>query len=269
MMIIEWVVIATILLIVLCVLAAFFGQDKGQAGETQIYKVLERLEGQKAIIPNCYLPMRDGGTTEVDLILIHESGIYVIESKNYSGWIFGRENQKYWTQSLPSYGGQTEKHQFYNPLWQNETHARCLKSLLQNNNVSYYSYVVFGNDCEIKDLYLTNNKHRVTYCRYLLEEISENARNAGRCLSDEQINNFYTLLLNFTNASDEQKTKHVQEVYAKRYPVIQPDGTWTCPRCGGVLVERIAQRGSRAGNRFWGCSNYPKCKFIYDGKNMR
>ena len=124
MMIIEWIVIAVFLLIVLCILAAAFGQNKGQVGETQIYKVLERLEGQKAIISNCYLPMKDSGTTEVDLVLIHESGIYVIESKNYSGWIFGSENQKYWTQSLPSRGGRTEKHQFYNPIWQNRTHVQ-------------------------------------------------------------------------------------------------------------------------------------------------
>lgn len=269
MMIIEWIVIAVFLLIVLCILAAACGQNKGQVGETQIYKVLERLEGQKAIISNCYLPMKDSGTTEVDLILIHESGIYVIESKNYSGWIFGSENQKYWTQSLPSRGGQTEKHQFYNPIWQNRTHVQCLKSLLQNNKVPYYSYVVFGNDCEIKDLHLVGDKCCVTYCRYLLKEISENARGVGRCLTDEQINAFYAILLNFTNASDEQKTRHIEEIRKKQYPVVQPDGTWTFPRCGGVLVERIAQRGSRAGNRFWGCSNYPKCKFIYDGWNMR
>ena len=76
-------------LIALCILGAFvaailaavWGEDKGHAGEMQIYNVLEQLEGQKAIISNCYLPLKDSGTTEVDLILIHESGIYVIESK--------------------------------------------------------------------------------------------------------------------------------------------------------------------------------------------
>ena len=75
----------------------------------QIYNVLEQLEGQKAIISNCYLPLKDSGTTEVDLILIHESGIYVIESKNYSGWIFGSENHKYWTQSLLTRFGKTKR----------------------------------------------------------------------------------------------------------------------------------------------------------------
>lgn len=49
--------------------------------------------------------------TEVDLIYINTSGIYVIESKNYSGWIFGDFKQKYWTQTF-----KTEKHKFYNPV---------------------------------------------------------------------------------------------------------------------------------------------------------
>lgn len=188
----------------------------------------------------------------------------MIESKNYSGWIFGSENHKYWTQSLPNHSGQAEKYQFYNPLWQNETHVRCLKSLLQNNEVPYYSYVVFGNNCEIKNLHLVSNRHRVTYYRYLLGELSENARSVGRCLTDEQINAFYALLLKFTDASVEQKARHIEEVRAKHYPIIQPDGTWTCPQCGGRLVPRVARQGSGAGKTFWGCSNYPKCHFIYN-----
>ncbi len=244
-------------LIALCILGAFvaailaavWGEDKGHAGEMQIYNVLEQLEGQKAIISNCYLPLKDSGTTEVDLILIHESGIYVIESKNYSGWIFGSENHKYWTQSLPNHSGQAEKYQFYNPLWQNETHVRCLKSLLQNNEVPYYSYVVFGNNCEIKNLHLVSNRHRVTYYRYLLGELSENARSVGRCLTDEQINAFYALLLKFTDASVEQKARHI--VFLSRITV---DGLgllrYTLPlMCPFTLL--IEERGTLLRNIFF------------------
>lgn len=262
------VLYGVLLLLLLCVLSPFFVPSKGKMGETHIYSVLDKLEGQKAILTNCYLPLRNGGTTEVDLILIHESGIYVVESKNYSGWIFGSEDQKYWTQSLPSRGRRTEKHKFYNPTWQNGTHIRCLKRILQDNTVPYYSYIVFGDGCELKNVSLTSGEHRVTYCRYLLKAISECAKYYGRRLTCEQIQSFYTALLPFTNVTEEQKEKHVREVYAKIHPVVQPDGTWTCPRCGGVLVERIAQRGSRAGKRFWGCSNYTKCKFTYD-ENIR
>ncbi len=34
-----------------------------------------------------------------------------------------------------------------------------------------------------------------------------------------------------------------------------------CPDCGGELVLRVARHGKNAGNKFWGCSNFPKCKF--------
>ncbi len=34
-----------------------------------------------------------------------------------------------------------------------------------------------------------------------------------------------------------------------------------CPRCGADLVIRTARTGSKAGNKFWGCSNYPKCRY--------
>lgn len=244
-------------------------EEKGEVGEDIIYNDLDRLEGRKAFLPNCYIPRYTGRTTEIDLIFLHESGVYVIESKNYSGWIFGDEEQEYWTQCLRNAEGRTEQNQFYNPLWQNETHIYALIELLQDDAFPYYSYVVFGDDCELKDVHLTSGNHHVTYYRYLLQDVSKNAHQMGKCLSDEKMDELYAALVGFTQVSDEQKAQHIEEVRVWQYPVVQPDGTWTCPRCGGVLVERIAQRGSRAGNRFWGCSNYPECKFIYDDKNMR
>lgn len=35
-----------------------------------------------------------------------------------------------------------------------------------------------------------------------------------------------------------------------------------CPECGSDLVVRVAKRGKHAGNKFWGCSNYPTCRVI-------
>lgn len=208
-------VLGVFFLLVLCVLSVVFWQDKGQAGENQIHQSLNRLEGQSAILQNCYLPLKNSGTTEVDLILIHESGIYVIESKNYSGWIFGSESQRYWTQSLPGHNGTAEKHRFYNPIWQNKTHIQCLKNLLNDNTIPVYSYIVFGNGCELKNITLTRNSCHVIYERYLVQDISENAKLCGKCLSDEKIATLYAFLSNFTGASDEQKERHIKEIHEK------------------------------------------------------
>ena len=108
-----------------------------------------------------------------------------------------------------------------------------------------------------------NNLKGARY-EYLLQDISGNAQQMGRCLSNEKMDELYSLLVKFTDASAEQKARHIEEVRAKHYPIIQPDGTWTCPQRGGRLVPRVARQGSGAGKTFWGCSNYPKCHFIYN-----
>ena len=63
--------------------------DEGLLGEFSIYKALNSLEGPRKFLFNLYLPKWNGGTTELDVVLLHESGIYVFESKSYGGWIFG------------------------------------------------------------------------------------------------------------------------------------------------------------------------------------
>lgn len=151
-------------------------EEKGEIGEDIIYRDLARIKGRKAFLPNCYIPKHNGGTTEIDLIFLHESGVYVIESKNYSGWIFGDEEQEYWTQCLQSVGGIAAKKQFYNPLWQNEIHIYALMELLQDDTFPYYSYIVFGDNCELKNIRLTSGNHHVTYYEYLLQDISGNAQ---------------------------------------------------------------------------------------------
>lgn len=84
------------------------------------------------------------------MIMLHESGIYVFESKNYDGWIFGSETQKNWTQSLASGRGKTRKYTFLNPIIQNKVHVKWLQSYLHDNsNLPVYSYIVFSERCEL------------------------------------------------------------------------------------------------------------------------
>jgi len=42
--------------------------------------------------------------------------------------------------------------------------------------------------------------------------------------------------------------------------------TPTCPKCGSEMVLRTARRGKNAGNQFWGCSTFPKCRETVDVK---
>lgn len=88
-------------------------------------------------IDNVIIPARDG-TAQVDHVLVSVYGIFVIETKNMKGWIFGVENQATWTQSI--FG---KKHQFQNPLHQNYRHTKCLAEYLGISHNLIHSVVFF------------------------------------------------------------------------------------------------------------------------------
>jgi hypothetical protein len=90
------------------------------------------------------LPTADG-TTQIDHIIVSEYGVFVIETKNMGGWIFGNPNQPKWTQTFGK-----SKHSFQNPLRQNYKHIKELESLLQIGEDKLFSVVVFTGDAEFK-----------------------------------------------------------------------------------------------------------------------
>jgi restriction system protein len=42
----------------------------------------------------------------------------------------------------------------------------------------------------------------------------------------------------------------------------EPDTPPFCPVCGKVMILRTARHGQNAGNQFWGCPDYPRCKGV-------
>lgn len=120
----------------------------GRRGEKLTEKKLKvvQLFGRKGkVLKNLYVPKDNGETSEIDVVFITQKGIFVIESKNYSGWIFGDEKSAYWTAMLPN----KEKNRFYNPIKQNETHIKWLRQYL-SEDIPLFSIVVFSERCELK-----------------------------------------------------------------------------------------------------------------------
>lgn len=105
---------------------------------------------KETIFHDLYLETQHENYSQIDVVLATKVGIFVFEVKNYSGWIYGTGNQKKWTKVL-AYG--KEKHSFYNPILQNNSHINNLKSKLnQFQNVPFFSVVVFYGDCTFKDI---------------------------------------------------------------------------------------------------------------------
>ena len=87
---------------------------------------------------NCYVPNRSGDKIEIDMIMLCQKGIYVIENKNYSGWIFGDEILK------------GKKYFFYNPIKQNKSHIKNLEKQLQVGDGKYVSLITFNANANLK-----------------------------------------------------------------------------------------------------------------------
>jgi len=179
----------------------------GAVGERLLYRELCNLYGCKKIVSNCYIPKGNGDFTEIDLILLHDSGVYVFESKDYSGWIFGDEKNQYWTQTFR--GGRKER--FYNPIRQNNMHIKYLQRFLPSLPREYIqSVIVFGERCELKKIDITTNQHAVIKRNQVLRFICCNAKK--QVLSPETIDALYQRLLAQTQLSVQEKQAHARRV---------------------------------------------------------
>jgi restriction system protein len=115
---------------------------------------------------NLTIPSSQNGSSQIDHLVISKFGIFVIENKNYKGWIFGNKNQDEWTQSLP--GG--KKFQFQNPIHQNWSHIMSLRTLLPFvPEDAFQSIVVFTDSCEFKTEPIDNVLHSENIVEYILK----------------------------------------------------------------------------------------------------
>lgn len=235
--------------------------NAGSLGEFEIWNYLQNVKGYKRFILNCYVPRDDGATTEVDVIMIHETGIHVFESKNYSGWIFGTETQQYWMQTLSNGYKVTEKTRFFNPILQNKVHIKWLSRFLKVDPSKFFSYIVFSEHCELKSITLFSDNHFVVKRNNLLKAVQDVLKHHDAVLTNEQIDAYYNQLYARTQVDTKTKKHHIEAI---QHRAEERRSMLICPRCGGTLIFRQAKKGSNIGKAFYGCSNYPKCRYIRD-----
>ena len=141
-----WVILA---FVAIAIIKAFKPFIKGKVGElaVAVQAKLYLKDPQYILLNDCTLPDEQAGTTQIDHILLSPYGIFIIETKNYKGWIFGSERQKMWTQKIFK-----KSYKFQNPLHQNYKHQKVLELVLADIIAPEYlhSIIVFMPDCEFK-----------------------------------------------------------------------------------------------------------------------
>ena len=321
---------------------------KGVIGETVI-NVAMWLKLEKHLyhrLNNITLPLANGGSTQIDHVIVSKYGIFVIETKNYKGWIFGNEAQRQWTQVIMG-----RKYKFQNPLRQNYLHIKTLADLLDLEMSYFHSMIAFIGECELKtrdelpEHVLTSGM--VSYIKRKQDEI----------LSEDEVQSIVAQIENNrfskswrTNQAHKAylKDKHNQadkavKTKSKTEPTIKAEPTireitksrevlrWSgqtevepvaidetiissisirsineqpsnddkifitpfeieevklkpkqqaceatiikqipdilvqapaCPRCNSEMVLRVAKKGARQGQIFYGCVQFPKCRGV-------
>lgn len=144
------------------------------------------------ILNNIYLNTKHG-STEIDVIMIHETGIYVFESKNFSGWIYGGYKQKEWTQKLQH----TQNH-FYNPIWQNEGHISALKNVL-GKELPYISLIVFSERCILKNVPNETANLIIVQRNRLERKLVHEINRREKSITIEQVDEMHEKLLKYAN----------------------------------------------------------------------
>lgn len=255
---------------------------KGKRGEklTERELKLVQLFGRKGkVLRNVYLPKDNGETSELDVIFITQKGIFIFESKNYSGWIFGDEKGKYWTAMLPN----KQKNQFYNPIMQNKTHLKWMRSFV-GDEIPLFSIIAFSERCELKKVTVYSEDVKVINRDLTYATVRSIWDKNPDKVSEDKINELYEQLKKLTNVDEAVKAAHIENI-EKRYKqkpandqqididnnaeAVKEDvhcdkiseEILVCPQCGAPLVLRTAKKGSNSGKQFYGCSAFPKCRY--------
>ena len=241
------IVFIVFILIIVIVLKINSSKIKGSIGEAKVNTRLNFIGKEYIVLKDILIKSSNGYTSQIDELVLSEYGLFVIETKNYKGWIFGNEKAENWTQVIYK-----EKHTFRNPIKQNWSHIYALKSLLSDYpNIKYHPIVVFSGNATLKSI---ESSIPVIYSNKLNSTIRK--LSFEKCLSIDELNKIQTILesseLKERNARKEHIKNIKQNVRVKKTKM----ANLICPRCNGELKLRNGRNG-----KFYGCSNYPRCRF--------
>lgn len=201
---------------------------KGYAGEHQLARVLEKVKGEKKLLFNVLIPTGKDKTTEIDAMMIHETGVYAFENKNYDGSIGcvvkGKdreprlENVKIDTPTWDVVYNPKTKMKMYNPILQNEKHVLFIKQMLRYQDIGaqrFFSYVTFNDDARIKGAPLEfklSVEGQMLRLNQLRLDLNSKIPQRSKVLSAEKINQIVSVFEPFSRVSKQERREHVQRV---------------------------------------------------------
>lgn len=243
-LIVSFWILILLFIIVFFLKSAYF---KGKVGEAIVrLSISSKLDANiYHLINDVTLPSFDG-TTQIDHIIVSIYGIFVIETKNMKGWIFGDKNNKMWTQTI-----YRKSHKFQNPLHQNYKHIKTLAKIIGIEEDKFHSVIIFTGDSKFKTI-MPSNVLDKNWVDYLLSKKNlllsyELVQYSIKCINSQKI-----------EASFKANQEHINQIRDKQKII---SSNYSCPKCGSVLIKRVSKKGDNMGREFYGCSKFPQCRY--------
>lgn len=177
----------------------------GQHGEQFVSQQLHKLDqAEYKVIDNVMLPSNGRTTnTQIDHIVVSNFGIFCVETKNISGWIFGNAYHQKWTQVL-----YRSKYSFLNPIHQNYAHVKAIEALLFQNKITahVFPFVAFPGATKLQ----VSGTHSVGHAKDVVQMITNHN---VQLYSDSERDTIFDLLQR-TNIKDKKiRNQHIRQVY--------------------------------------------------------
>lgn len=265
--------------------------EAGIAGEKQVRFELENSHIPMYVLHDLYYEY-EGLTSQIDYLIVTRKRIFVIECKNLYGNI--EINSKGDFIRTFHYGRSHKKEGIYSPITQNRRHLELIKKLrgASMNALSrialekyffdnYRSVVVLSNPKTVlNDRFAKKEvRNQVIRADQLAEHIRKvNEEHDALARSERDMKNLAEFFVSIhkqhkvdyterfrilVNEANPDAAKETPSAEVQRRPDSESDTeVIICPKCGAPMVRRKATKGPNAGNEFYGCSSFPKCRGI-------
>lgn len=185
-----------------------FLMSKSEFLEYKTFNKIKCIDGFKKVLVDLLIDVDDKKSSQIDLVALHKSGIYVIECKNTVCSINGNYSDEYWNYS---------NNLRYSPLYQNNSHINVLKDKLNINDDSYFnSIIIFGNKSNINIYNDSCNDNfynpYIIPLRDIKSTLYKISKEKEHLLSDDDLVNIYQKLSYYSKPTPEAKLKHIEYV---------------------------------------------------------
>lgn len=268
----------------------------GIIGEENILFELKNSGMDLVVLHDLCLVDPDGNSAQIDFLVQTPYVRVLIECKNLFGDIEINDRGEF-IRTI-EYGGKKYKEGIYSPVTQNERHMLVFKNVAtENKNIVLRLGFEAIFDQFQKSLVVLANPKTILNDKYAPKEIKSKVIRADQLINKiksfksiskfskkemlEECNNILTCnvedrkdyLEKFVELKKAAETE-LQVISPEPQVELKPSANTTtkinstesdemlCPRCGSKMVLRTAKKGNYQGNQFWGCSRYPKCRYM-------